>query len=241
MKRRMVGGILFFGAMLAIAGLMWSGPDGKIALAADTKQEAALKKEVANLQAQINAMQQSHAQLKTQLETTKTSLTAAQQAQTQLKNQLDTAKTSLAAANQANKDKDALITTLKNANPKDTTTGSNNLLKQLQAMKNAAYVHVVVLKLKKDAPMEEVQAVLTDLPALAKISSVRGIWFGPPAVQATPDVAVNNYDVAITVLFDNFDGLKAYFADQIHLKFVEKHLKFWEPPVVFDYYLKPSP
>ena len=79
-----------------------------------------------------------------------------------------------------------------------------------QKMKNATYVHTVILKLKSDSDSTEGQKMLDDLPSLNKISTVRGLWFGPPADKATPDVANKDFTVGITVLFDDYDGLKKY-------------------------------
>jgi hypothetical protein len=86
-----------------------------------------------------------------------------------------------------------------------------------------------------------VQSLLTDLPSLSKIKSVRGLWFGTPALYSTPDVAAMDYDVGITVLFDDSDGLKSYLTDPIHQKFADNHLQYWQTPVVFDYQKPVSP
>jgi hypothetical protein len=110
----------------------------------------------------------------------------------------------------------------------------------LDAMNNAPFVHSVVLRLKDDTPSTEVQALLNDLPALGTIASVRGFWFGKPADPATPELAVKDYTVGITLLFDDYNGLTTYLNDPIHKKFVTQHLKLWEKPVVYDV-LRPVP
>lgn len=154
-----------------------------------------------------------------------------------LKNQVSNLQTQLATAQQQIAQLNATIMQLKAA-PKNPPADPQK--KTLLAMKNAPYVHDVALKLKKDSPTEEVQSVLADLPALSKIATVRGIWFGVPAAIASPD-AVSNYDVGVTVLFDNAAGMQAYYADDIHKAFVLKHLKYWETPLIHDYSAPASP
>jgi hypothetical protein len=200
----------FAAAAVALAIALGAVVHPEPAGAADTKQETALKKQVAILQAelkaatdQIGTMQQQIAQRDTTI-----ALLKAPKVPPDIQKQLAVLK------------KKALV---------------------LTAMQNAPYVHTVVLKLKKDTSGDETQSILNDLPALGAIASVRGIWFGTPATKATPDVAASNYDVALTVLFDDYNGLKSYLADSIHKKFVDKHMKYWETPVVYDYFLNPSP
>lgn len=114
-------------------------------------------------------------------------------------------------------------------------------LKGLQAtidgFRKAGLVHVVVLKLKADAPAAEAQSVIDDTYAqLAKIKTVRGAWAGKPvaAEKGTPDAA-SDYTVALVLVFDDAAGLRAYLKDPAHDKFAEKHLKLWESPLVYDF------
>ncbi len=93
----------------------------------------------------------------------------------------------------------------------------------------ANYVHVVVFTLKKDAPKEELSEAIADChELLASIPSVHGLKVGRPAEKGTPDLAKKNYDFALVVLVDDFDGLKAYLENPQHLKFVEKHGKYFD-------------
>ena len=207
LRRCLIGGLLAAAIAVAYLGI-FGFPKTESLTAADTKQETILKKEVAALQAQLNQSQQQ--------------LQAAQQQNGQLNNTINQLK-----------------------NQKNTGGGSADLQKQinnlktqvapLQAMKNAPYVHSVVLSLKKDSPTAEVQSLLTDLPSLGTISTVRGIWFGTPAALGIPDTAANNYTVGVTLLFDDFNGLKKYYTDPIHQKYVDKHLQYWEVPVIYNY------
>jgi TolA-binding protein len=102
--------------------------------------------------------------------------------------------------------------------------------------KNAGLVHVVILKLKSDSKDEEVQSLIDDTTKqLAKIKGVRGVWAGKPSEKGTPDVSKSDYTVALAFVFDDADALKKYLDDPAHTKFVDKHLKKWETPVVYDF------
>jgi hypothetical protein len=89
------------------------------------------------------------------------------------------------------------------------------------------YVHTVIFTLKKDAPANEVEAIITDChELLEKIGTVRHLWAGKPAEKATPKMAKKDYQVGLLVIFDDADGLQKYLDDPLHLKFLEKHGQF---------------
>jgi hypothetical protein len=144
------------------------------------------------------------------------------------------------------------VTQLQNANKQLDTTGKkagaadDKAMKSLQSTvdgyRNAGLVHVVALKLKSDSSDDEVQSVIDDTYSmLAKIKPVRGVWAGRPSGSGTPDVAKNDYTVALMLVFDNSSGLKTYLDDPVHKKFADKHLKKWETPVVYDFEPKKKP
>jgi hypothetical protein len=96
-----------------------------------------------------------------------------------------------------------------------------------KADKPAPYVHVVIFHLKKDAPANAAEDLITDAhKMLAKIPTVRELRVGRPAEKATPDFAKKDYQVGLVIFFDDFDGLKTYLDHPLHLKYVEKHLKY---------------
>ena len=102
--------------------------------------------------------------------------------------------------------------------------------------KKAGLVHFVVLKLKTDSPSTEAQEVIdATYKDLAKIKTVRGVWAGRPSENGSPDFLFKDYTVALMFVFDDAAGLKKYLDDPIHTKFVEKHIKLWEAPVVYDF------
>jgi hypothetical protein len=110
------------------------------------------------------------------------------------------------------------------------------LRETLDGYRQAGLVHVVLLKLKPDSPSSEVQSLIDDTYSqLAKIKTVRGVWAGKPSAKGTPDVAKGDYTVALLFLFDDAAGLRKYLDDPVHVKFVDRHLKRWETPVVYDF------
>jgi hypothetical protein len=103
---------------------------------------------------------------------------------------------------------------------------------------SAPYVHVVIFRMKKDAPSDAVEKVIADCHRLlAKIQSVRGVKAGRPAKESTPKLARKDYDLALLVLVDDYAGLKSYLEDPLHLKFVELYEKWFdmEKLQVFDF------
>jgi hypothetical protein len=94
-----------------------------------------------------------------------------------------------------------------------------------EASKKAAYVHTVIFTLKPDAPKDEVAAMIADChEMLGKIPSVRQLRAGRPAEKGTPSLAKKDYAVALTIFFDDYDGLMTYDKHELHKKFVEKHI-----------------
>jgi hypothetical protein len=101
---------------------------------------------------------------------------------------------------------------------------------------NPSYVHVVVFYVKKDSPAGEKDALIADAhKLLAKVPSVRSIQAGRPAEKHTPNIAVTDYHVALLVMFDNYEGLKAYDEHPLHKEYVDKHLPHIEKVLVYDF------
>ena len=89
----------------------------------------------------------------------------------------------------------------------------------------ARFVHTVIFTLKKDAPKDEEAQMIADChEMLGKIPSVRQLRAGRPAEKGTPSLAKKDYAVALTIFFDDYDGLMTYDKHELHKKFVEKHL-----------------
>lgn len=103
---------------------------------------------------------------------------------------------------------------------------------------HAPYAHVVVFRMKKDAPKDAVEKAIADCnELLAKIPSVHSVRAGRPAAKSTPDVPKMEYDFALLVLVEDADGLEAYLKHPLHLKYVEKHGPYFdrEKLQVFDF------
>ena len=64
---------------------------------------------------------------------------------------------------------------------------------------------------------------------------------GRPAEKGTPNLAKKDYSVALTIFFDDYDGLMAYDKHELHKKFVEKHLPHIEREKLLVYDFEDQP
>ncbi|MBY0523460.1 MAG: Dabb family protein [Gemmataceae bacterium] len=102
--------------------------------------------------------------------------------------------------------------------------------------KPGSYVHVVIFTLKKDAPKDEAQALIKDAhDLLEKIPTVRSLKIGPPAEKGTPKLAIKDFQVALAITVDDYDGLHKYLDHPMHVKYVEKHEKHLDKVLVYDF------
>jgi hypothetical protein len=111
-------------------------------------------------------------------------------------------------------------------------------VEKAKAAKPGAFVHTVVFHVKKDAPKDEIAALISDAhELLATIPSVRELRVGRPAEKGTPDLAKKDFQVGLLVLFDDFAGLQTYLDHPQHQKYVQKHLNHIEPEklLVYDF------
>ena len=112
------------------------------------------------------------------------------------------------------------------------------VLAQGPKSEKGGYVHVVVFKMKADAPKGATSQAIADCHAmLSKIKSVRAVKAGRPAAEATPKFALRDYDFALLIQVDDAAGLKSYLDDPLHVAYVEKHGKHFdmEKLRVFDF------
>ena len=101
----------------------------------------------------------------------------------------------------------------------------------------APFVHAVIFHVNKDAPPGEVEALIADAHTLLRpIPSVRDLRVGRPAEPKT-DIAKTDFQVGLLVLFEDRQGLKTYLDHPLHLKYVEKHLKYLDKDklAVYDF------
>jgi len=102
--------------------------------------------------------------------------------------------------------------------------------------KAANFVHTVIFYLKKDAPAGEADDLIADAHSmLAKIPTVRELRIGRPSEKSTPGFGVKDYHVGLMILFDNAEGLQTYDQHPLHKQYVEKHLKFIDKVLVYDF------
>jgi len=150
---------------------------------------------------------------------------------------------------QLKKDLSAAQSTIASLKKQDTTEDATtaktieNLkaqLKQSEGWRKAPFVHTVILKIKKDAPPNTAVAILADVPVIGKLPSVQGFWYGVRAAEGSPEFAVKDFEISLVLLFEDVDGLKRYLDHPTHKRFVDKHLKHLETPLVYDS-LKPMP
>jgi hypothetical protein len=104
------------------------------------------------------------------------------------------------------------------------------------AQKQAPYVHTVIFYLKQDAPKEAAALLIEDShKLLAKIPTVRQLWAGRPAKDATPKVAVTDFQVGLSITFDDYAGLKTYIDHELHTQFLNRNGKHIEKVLVYDF------
>jgi hypothetical protein len=104
--------------------------------------------------------------------------------------------------------------------------------------KKAPYVHVVIFRMKADAPSDAVEKAIGDCHTLlSKIPVVRSVRAGRPSDKGTPDVPKMKYDFGLLVLVDDAEGLDGYLKHPLHLKYVEKHGPYFDMSKleVFDF------
>ncbi|HEX5268835.1 MAG TPA: Dabb family protein [Gemmataceae bacterium] len=100
------------------------------------------------------------------------------------------------------------------------------------------FVHTVIFTLKKDAPKDEEAQMIADChEMLGKIPSVKQLRAGRPSEKGTPRLAKKDYSVALSIVFDDADGLAAYDKSEQHQEFVKKHLAHvdLEKLLVYDF------
>lgn len=95
------------------------------------------------------------------------------------------------------------------------------------------FVHAVYFWLKKNNPDLLKEFKEEGLPALAEVTSIKHVYWGPPA--GTPrEVVDNSYDLAWVVTFENAEEEKKYQVDPLHVKFVEKYSPLFQKVQVYD-------
>ena len=99
----------------------------------------------------------------------------------------------------------------------------------------APFLHVVIFKLKANAPEGEAQALIDDArELLAKVPSVKEVRAGRRA-PVERSFNITDYDVGLVVKFPDKAGLEAYIEHPLHKEYVKKHKDYWETVRVIDF------
>src|SRR5947209_12141439 len=78
-------------------------------------------------------------------------------------------------------------------------------------VKEAPLSHVVIFQVKKDAGADAIEGIIADAHAmLTKIPTVRGLKVGRPSEKSKGGPVVQDYQIGLLVMFDDYDGLKTY-------------------------------
>jgi hypothetical protein len=102
-------------------------------------------------------------------------------------------------------------------------------------VKDPGFSHVVIFQLKKDAPSNAAEGMITDCRTmLTTIPTVRSLKVGRPSEKST-SIASKDYQVGLLVMFDDYDGLKTYLDHEKHQEFVKKHDKEFDKVLVYDF------
>ncbi|MBY0230605.1 MAG: Dabb family protein, partial [Gemmataceae bacterium] len=98
--------------------------------------------------------------------------------------------------------------------------------------------HVVLFTMKKGTDAKAIDEVIKDCHGiLSKIPAVRSVKAGRPTKEKAEKFVRDDYHVALIVMVDDYEGLKAYHVDPKHKEFVEKHGKLFDLDTlrVFDF------
>ncbi len=121
------------------------------------------------------------------------------------------------------------------ADKEQAINGLKKTIRDLALIKNAPYVHTVVLKMKKDEDSEQIKlATNAAAKTLAKITGVRHLWIGRRAEVGSPGEMDKDYQVEVVVLFDDSDGLKKFLDDPLCKQFNDRVADYWNDPAVYD-------
>ena len=97
------------------------------------------------------------------------------------------------------------------------------------------FIHTVYFWLKDGTSAAAREQLLKDCrELLGKISTVRQLWAGKPAM--TPrDVVDNSYGVGLTVVLDDAAGHDVYKEHALHKEFIARNKAQWARVQVYDF------
>ena len=109
-------------------------------------------------------------------------------------------------------------------------------LAQLKADQDAALVHLVLFKMKPKISEEDKASFLSELQKLDAIEQIRDFDVGTFKDLDDPR-ALSDYDVVLSMSFDNAEDYKKYQEDQRHIQVRDELGRFLGgPPATYDYW-----
>lgn len=110
------------------------------------------------------------------------------------------------------------------------------LLLAVAGCSESRYVHAVFFYCKADITEAQMRAQINDAyDLLGDIPSVRRIDSGLRDVDADRPVNVTDYDIGLTVYFEDRAGHDIYQDHPRHLEYVNRHKANWDSVRVFDF------
>jgi hypothetical protein len=98
------------------------------------------------------------------------------------------------------------------------------------------YVHSVYFTCRPGTSAGDIDAQIADAEnLLGRIHSVRLVRSGKRDLKQQRDVNATDYDIGLTVLFDDAAGLQTYADHPLHLEYLARYKKHWDRVRVYDF------
>ena len=96
-------------------------------------------------------------------------------------------------------------------------------------------VHTVFFKFTESSTEADVQSCADDARnLLGKIETVKALYVGSPADTEVRPVSVRDFDLSLTVLFENIDDQNVYQDHPLHDEFIANSKENWAKVSVYD-------
>jgi hypothetical protein len=96
-------------------------------------------------------------------------------------------------------------------------------------------VHTVFFKFKESSTEADVQSCAGDARnLLAKVETVKALYIGSPADTEVRPVSVRDFDLGLTVLFENISDQDVYQVHPLHDEFIANNKDNWSSVSVYD-------
>lgn len=95
-------------------------------------------------------------------------------------------------------------------------------------------VHTVFFYLKSGLSEEEKAAFIKEVKNLGTIETVHSMHVGTPAATPVRPIIQTDYDVGLTVIFNNLADHDIYQVHQAHNDFIANNSHLWDKVVIYD-------